>query len=103
MENLSNLVKMRLPKHHLSVSAKASEVLFVANQWLSEQLDLEDSGVKAYKLHHGRLYIAAPDAAFRNEVWSLQSALLGELQARFGSVLVQKVVLKGLTINSPIG
>lgn len=90
---------MRLPKHHLGQAAQASEVIFAANSILKEMLNgLE--GVEAYKLELGKLFVSAPSAVVRQEVWGVQHKLLAQLQVRFGAKQVQKIVLHSSAIKS---
>ena len=99
MEKFSDIVKNRLEAHNLGESAKASEVLHISNQLLSDLLKIEKPAVKAYRFSDGILFIAAENASWSQEVWGVQEAVLKGLKKRFGKSVIQKIRIKSLTIN----
>lgn len=105
MENLGDLLKIRLNAHHLSVPAQSATVLLDANRLLKGLLPQAPHSVKAYRLEQGRLYVSAENATLSQELWGVQAQLLQKLQASHGEKAVSKVVIKwfdpleGLGIN----
>ena len=99
MEKISDIVKNRLEVHNLNASAKASEVLHISNQLLSDLLKTKKPAAKAYRFSDGVLFISTENASWSQEVWGVQEAVLKGLKKRFGKNVIQKVRIKSLTIN----
>ena len=94
MRKLSDLIKGRLDRHHLTTSAQSAEVLFFANQLLGGSFDVENQKVKAYKLDGGSLFISVKGATLSQEVWGKQELILGKLRNRFGEKMVKTIRIK---------
>ncbi len=99
MEKLSDLIKGRLDKHNLSVSAKSAEVLYNANKFLSGLFKVQNGCVKAYRFEGGVLYIAAENAVLCQELWGAQESLINKLKKQFGDNMIKKIRIKSLTID----
>lgn len=98
MEKLGDLIKMRLPKHHLGQSAQAAEVIFYANELLKEFLNSGEA-VKAYRLERGNLFVSTENSVWSQELWGVREKVLAKLKERFGEKAVLKIVVKCLTID----
>lgn len=98
MEKLADLIKMRLPKHHLGQAAQAAEVLFSANKLLKELLNSGEA-VKAYRLERGNLFVSTENSVWSQELWGVRVKVLTKLKERFGDKTVLKIVVKCLTID----
>jgi hypothetical protein len=94
MENLGDLLKIRLANHHLSAPAHSSLVLLDANQTLMTLLPQKPDSVKAYRLEQTRLYVSAENAVLAQELWGVQAQLLSKLQAAHGEKAVSKIIIK---------
>ena len=99
MEKFSDIVKSRLEAHNLDESAKASEVLHISNQLLSDLLKIKKPAAKAYRFSDGVLFISTENASWSQEVWGVQEAVLKSLKKQFGKNVIQKIRIKSLTIN----
>ena len=99
MEKFSDIIKGRLEVHNLDESAKASEVLHISNQLLSDLLKTEGNPVKAYRFDGGTLFIAAENPSWSQEVWGVQEAVLDNLKKHFGKGAIKKIRIKSLTIE----
>jgi hypothetical protein len=99
MEKLSDLIKARLDKHNLSASAKSAEVLHKANILLSDKFGKQKTGLKAYRLDNGNLYIAAENPVWSQELWGVQKDILDSLKKSFGERVVTHIKIKSLTIE----
>lgn len=99
MEKLSDLMKMRLPHHHLGQAAKSAEVIFKANEWLNQQENLPSGTVKTYRFERGNLFVTAENSVLMQEMWALKEPLLKTLNRSFPEKPVKKIVIKCLTIE----
>ena len=94
MENLADLLKIRLSAHNLSAPAHSATILLDANRQLKNLLPKAPHSVKAYRLEQGKLYVSAENAVLGQELWGIQAQLLKNLQAAHGEKSVSKVVIK---------
>jgi hypothetical protein len=105
MENLADLLKLRLSSHNLSASAHSAQILLEANRLLPSLLKGMPVSVKAYRLEQTRLYVSADNAVLAQELWGIQAQLLKKLQASHGEKAVSKIIIKwfdpsdGLRVN----
>lgn len=94
MENLADLLKLRLNTHNLSASAQSAQILLDANRILLTLLPKGSETVKAYRLEQTRLYVSAENAVLAQELWGVQAQLLQKLQASHGEKAVSKIIIK---------
>lgn len=94
MENLADLLKLRLNTHNLSASAQSATILLEANRMLSTLLPKGCDSAKAYRLEQTRLYVSAENAVLAQELWGIQAQLLSKLQASHGEKAVSKIIIK---------
>lgn len=99
MDKISNIVGKRLNQHQIGDSARASEVVFKANQHLSVWLKCEKEEVNAIKIVNGILTVGVGNATWGQEVYGVNRKLLRKLQEEFGEKYIQKVVTKSLTLR----
>ena len=99
MEKFSHLITVRLNQHKLGDSARASEVIYKANQHLSKTLCCEENEVRATKLEQGVLWVGVLNSVWSQEVFSSSSTLLKVLQGDYGDKMVQKIRIKSLTTS----
>lgn len=91
MQKLSELIQNRLHNHKLHASAKASEVVFRANECLLEYFPDHQRAVKAISIKQGVLLIEVKSSVWSQELWSVSDELLQKLQKEFGEKMVQKI------------
>jgi len=99
MEQIGNIINKRLNQHQLGESARASEVIFKANQYLSQWLKCEFEDARASVLKNGVLWIGTGNASWAQEVRGVSETLLKKLQNEYGKTFVSKVRTKSLTIK----
>ena len=99
MEKFSHLINIRLNQHKLGESARASEVVHKANQYLSKALCSEENEVRALKLERGVLWVGVLNSIWSQEVFSSIPSLLKLLQGAYGQTMVQKIRIKSLTTS----
>ena len=80
MEKIGNLITRRLNQHKLGDSARASEAVYKANQYLGQWLRCDPGDVRAYQLKQGTLWIRTRNAAWGQETWAVTKPLLKKLQ-----------------------
>jgi len=103
MENLGELLKLRLNSHNLSASAHSATILLDANRLLLSLLPKAPASVKAYRLEQARLYVSAENAVLAQELWGIQAQLLGKLQASHGEKAVSKIIIKWFDPSTSFG
>lgn len=91
MDKLGKIIEKRLNQHKIGDSARASEVLHNANQFLSKKLQCNDNEVRAVKIKNGILTIGVLNSIWGQEVWGIISLLLKKLQNDFGETYVKKI------------
>ncbi len=99
MEQIGQIINKRLNQHQIGDSARASEVIFKANQYLSTWLKCEKEDVKAVLLKEGILHIGSASAVWSQETRNISDPLLKKLQDEYGKTYVKKILIKSLTIK----
>jgi len=99
MEQIGNIVNKRLNQHQIGESARASEVIFKANQYLSQWLKCEFEDARAVLLKNAVLWIGTGNASWAQEVRGVSERLLKKLQEEYGKSFINKVRTKSLTIK----
>ncbi|MBU0578081.1 DUF721 domain-containing protein [Patescibacteria group bacterium] len=94
MEKISNIVGKRLNQHKIGDSARASEAIFKANQYLSQWLKCEYEDARAYKLKDGILWVGTGNATWSQEVWSVSNSLLKKMQEEYGKDYIKKICIR---------
>jgi hypothetical protein len=99
MDTLSELVKQRLNAHNLAAPARSAEILYTANQLLSQAFPEMPKAVKAYRLENGILYVRTENSVLAQELWGIQEKLMGTLRSSFGEKAVLKIIPKWFDIS----
>ncbi len=97
MDKLGQIVKKRLNQHKLGDSARASEILHLANLSLQKKLDCSDDEVRAFRLKDGALYVGTAGSVWSQEVFHQREELMDEIRQKHGQKAVSRIVIKGLT------
>ncbi len=99
MDKIGNIIGKRLNQHKLGESARASEVINKANQYLSKTLKCEAEDARATTLKDGILWIKVGSATWGQEVWGTTAPLLKKLHGEYGKNSVKKIRTKSLTLK----
>jgi len=99
MDKIGIIISKRLNQHRLGDTAKASEILYKANESLQKKLQCSDDEVRAFRLKDGILYIGTTGSAWSQEVFYQQERLMEEIRKDHGPKSVIRIVIKGLTTN----
>ncbi|MBN2087153.1 hypothetical protein JW758_02295 [Candidatus Peregrinibacteria bacterium] len=91
MDKIGNIIGIRLNQHKLGESARASEVIYKANEYLCKTLKCEADDVRACQLKNGILWVRVGNATWGQEVWGVTSLLLKTLHNEYGSTLVKRI------------
>ena len=97
MDKLSDIVGKRLNHHNIGETARASEVVFKANQYLAKTLKCEKEDAKVTSLKDGILWIGTGSAVWSQETQGVTSPLLKKLQDEYGETYVKKVMIRSIT------
>lgn len=97
MDKIGVIITKRLNQHKLGESARASEIVHLANRLLNEKLKCDDAEVKAFRLKDGVLYVGTVGSAWSQEVFHQQEGLMEEIRKLHGPKSVIRIVIKGLT------
>jgi predicted nucleic acid-binding Zn ribbon protein len=99
MEQIGNIIGKRLNHHQISESARASAVVYKANQYLSTWLKCEKEDARATSLKDGILWIGTGNSAWSQEAQGVSSPLLKKLQDEYGKTYVKKVRIRSLNMR----
>jgi hypothetical protein len=99
MEKAGNIIQRRLNHHQISESARAAEVVFKANQYLSTWLKCETEDARATSLKEGILWISTGSAVWSQEAHGVASPLLKKLQSEYGEMYVKKVRIRSVAMQ----
>ena len=91
MDRIGNIIGIRLIQHKLGESARASEVIYKANEYLSKTLKCEAEDVRATSLKDGVLWIKVGSAVWGQETWGVTAPLLKKLHNEYGTNIVKKI------------
>ena len=94
MEKIAGIIGRRLNQHKLGESARASEVIYKANEYLSKTLKCEAEDVRATTLKDGVLWIKVGSAVWGQEAWGVTASLLKKLHGEYGNSIVKKIRTK---------
>lgn len=94
MDQIGNIINKRLNQHKIGDSARASEILYKANQYLSQWLKCEAEDVRAVTLKDGVLSIKVGSAVWGQETWGVKTNLLKKIQDEYGKDSVKKIVTR---------
>lgn len=97
MDKLGEIINKRLNQHKLGDSARASEILHLANFSLQKRLECGDDEVRAFRLKEGALYIGTAGSVWSQEVFHRREELMEEIRQKYGQKAVSRVIIKGLT------
>jgi hypothetical protein len=99
MEKAGNIIQRRLNHHQISESARAAEVVFKANQYLSTWLKCETEDARVTSLKDGVLWIGTGSAVWGQETKNVSDPLLRKLQDEYGGTYVKKVRIRSITMQ----
>ncbi|MBN2307053.1 DUF721 domain-containing protein [Candidatus Peregrinibacteria bacterium] len=99
MDHIGAIIGKRLNQHHLGESARASQILVKANQFLQKRLQCEEDEVRAFRLKDGVLYIGTVGSVWSQEVFHEQEAMMKKIREEHGAKSVLKIVIKSLTTD----
>ena len=99
MDKIGNIIGKRLNQHKIGDAARASEVIHMANQYLSRELKCESNDARAFQIKGGILWIKVNGSSWNQEVWSRSFPLLKKIQKEYGENFVKKIRTKSLTIK----
>ena len=97
MDKIGNIIGKRLNHHQISESARASEVVYKANQHIAKWLKCETDDARAISLKGGVLWIGTGNAGWSQEVQGITSPLLKKLQDEYGGIYVKKIRIRSMT------
>jgi predicted nucleic acid-binding Zn ribbon protein len=97
VEQLGQIINKRLNQHQIGESARASEVVFKANQYLSSWLKCEHDEVRAMSLNNGALHIGSGSAVWSQETRNISDPLLKKLQDEYGKTYITKIRIRSIT------
>lgn len=101
MDQIGNIIGKRLNHHQISESARASEVVYNANQYLAKTLKCEKEDAKVSSLKDGVLWIGTGNAGWSQEVYNISGPLLKKLQNEYGGIYVKKIRIR--SVNMKLG
>ena len=97
MEQIGNIIGKRLNQHKIAESARASEVVYKANQYLSQWLKCETVDARVTSLKNGILWVGTGNAVWSQETQGVASPLLKKLQDEYGKTYVKKIRIRSIS------
>jgi len=96
MDRIGDIIGKRLNHHQISDSARASEVVHKANQYLSQWLKCETGDARVTSLKDGILWVGTGNSAWSQETQGITSPLLKKLQDEYGKTYVKKIRIRSI-------
>ena len=96
MDKIGEIIGKRLNQHKIGESARASEVIYKANQFLVKTLKCEAEDARATSLKDGILWIGTGNAVWSQETQGIANPLLKKLQGEYGETYVKKIRIRSI-------
>jgi hypothetical protein len=97
MEQIGSIIGKRLNHHQIAESARASEIVYKANQYLSQWLKCEIGDARVISLKGGILWVGTGNAVWSQETRNVSDPLLRKLQDEYGKTYVKKIRIRSIT------
>jgi len=96
MLSLGKIIEKRLNQHKLGDSARASQVINLANNFLEEHFKNCSDDLRALTLKDGVLKIGSRSSVLSQELWHHQEVLLQKIRSSYGVKVVNKILITSL-------